>query len=51
MNNNIFQRANIPLPDEILSAREAGDWALAQDILSGWLERDLPTCLRERLEL
>ena len=51
MNNNIFQRANIPLPDEILSAREAGDWALAQDILSGWLERDLPACLRERLEL
>lgn len=48
---DLLKRANISLPDEILSAREAGDWALAEAIIAGWLSRDLPDCLRERLEL
>lgn len=47
----LLKRGNIPLPDEILSAREAGDWALAERIILGWLSRDLPVCLRERLLL
>lgn len=48
---DLLKRANIPLPDEILSAREAGDWALAERIIEGWLARDLPGSLKQRLQL
>lgn len=51
LTQELLRSANIPLPDEIVSAREQGDWALAGRIIEGWLRRSLPECLRARLEL
>ena len=51
MTDSMMQYMAVPLPEDVDSALKAGDEALANQIIAGYLKRDIPLSLTQRLLL